>query len=243
MITQQLYDAGYRETTRHLANGITTTKAWFADNQLASITDQRDSDSMVVNQFTYTYDSNKRKTRVIDHVLPDYSESFAYDAEDRLTSYQRDAGASSVASLNQNWQLSTVGDWQSTTINGLTETRDHNDVHELTQRNIPAGLNGQPNPSTVNLAHDLKGNLIFDGPRDMVWDFDNRLAQATASSSATGQPIAGGTYRYDALGRRVQKTIINGSDAGVRTFICAGAQVITEVDNGLYAGAYVYACR
>lgn len=52
---------------------------------------------------------------------------FGYDPQDRLTSWNR--GANTQA---QSWALSPVGDWQSTTRDGATETRTHNAVHEVT---------------------------------------------------------------------------------------------------------------
>jgi hypothetical protein len=49
-----------------------------------------------------------------------------YDDEDRLTGYARANG-----SLNQSWNLTTVGDWTSITINGTAQTRTHGPTHEL----------------------------------------------------------------------------------------------------------------
>jgi hypothetical protein len=41
-----------------------------------------------------------------------------YDDEDRLTGYARANG-----SLNQSWNLTTVGDWTSVTTNGTSQSR------------------------------------------------------------------------------------------------------------------------
>ena len=78
----------------------------------------------------------------------------------------------------QSWSLSAAGDWNTFTENGTATTRTHNAAHELTA----AG--------TTSLAYDAKGNLA-----SYSWDFDNRMISN------------GWTYTYDALGRRVSKSI------------------------------------
>ncbi len=105
-----------------------------------------------------------------------------YDNEDRLTNWSRTSGDT------QTWNLSLVGDWSSTAVNGTTQTRTHTMTHELT------AINGTP------LAYDVKGNLTTrNDSRTFAWDFDNRLKTTTLSGVAA-------TYTYDALGRRVTKT-------------------------------------
>ena len=50
------YDNGKRETFRTLGNGLTTTRAYRADNMLASIA------TPGIETLTYTYDANKNPT-------------------------------------------------------------------------------------------------------------------------------------------------------------------------------------
>ena len=113
--------------------------------------------------------------------------------EDRLVNWERDDGQ-----LDQAWNLSAVGDWDSYTENAAVQTRTHNAVHELT------GIDSQ------SLTYDVKGNLTSDHlGRRFAWDADNMLGSVTVSSTATvGQEGTHG-YAYDALGRRVSKTVDN----------------------------------
>ena len=120
-----------------------------------------------------------------------------YDPEDRLTNWNRDD-----SNLVQSWPqgkatgLSPAGDWQTfvQSVNGgtpTTQTRTHNWVHELTQ----SGSN--------SLAYaDQKGNLTTDANGQVyAWDFNNRMQTATVSGGAAS------TYAYNALGRRVSKSV------------------------------------
>lgn len=128
-----------------------------------------------------------------------YSQDFAYDNQDRLTSWDRN-GSAGVLPADRDWTLSLVGDWDSSTIDGVSETRTHNSVHELESRTITGS-------GTTTLSYDAKGNLTSDGTHTYVWDFDNRM------SSAANLPDSGSaSYRYDALGRRVQKTVTTASN-------------------------------
>ena len=76
--------------------------------------------------------------------------------------------------LDQSWSLSEVGDWDSVTTEGTTQTRTHGNSHELL-----TGGGG-------SVSTDVKGNitLIPSNLRSTAsslllnWDMDNRLASA-----------------------------------------------------------------
>jgi hypothetical protein len=69
------------------------------------------------------------------------------------------------ADPRRTWALSLVGDWTSTTIDGVAQPRTHTSVHEATRLG-----------ASTNLSYDIKGNLTVDerGQR-FVWDIENRL--------------------------------------------------------------------
>ena len=168
----------------------------------------------LVNSFTYSYDANKNKLKeTIGGPLNPYGfgttvgQEAAYDAEDRLTDWHRD---DTLRDLN--YALSLVGDWNTFTVEGVTETRTHGNAHELTN------LAGGANPGA--LTHDAKGNILTSpahGSQTYVWDFDNQLMSATS----------GGThdYYYDALGRRVMKHV---SGEKKLIFVHDGQRIIAE---------------
>jgi YD repeat-containing protein len=158
-----VYDAGGRETTRNLGNGLTTTRNDFADNQIQSIA------TPSVETLTYTYDPNKNPTsETRSGVMAPYSWSTGptgFDDEDRLTNWSRTNGDS------QTWNLSPVHDWTSTTINGQLQTRSHGPAHE-----ILTVSNTQASSGDTLVRYDAKGNVIVDeSGRQLGWSNSNCL--------------------------------------------------------------------
>jgi len=82
--------------------------------------------------------------------------------------------------------------------------------------------------------HDNNGNLTDDATNTYVYDYKNRLVEVKLKS--TGVSIA--TYKYDALGRRVEKAL----NAGATTrYVLCGQQVIEEYDaTDTWQAAYIY---
>ena len=99
------------------------TRTYNDDNTLASIS----YSGAPVGDLSYTWDANKNKTsESISGIMSGYGFSASYDAEDRLTSWDR-----ADASLDQSWELSPVGDWNSITENTSVQNRTHGPVHEI----------------------------------------------------------------------------------------------------------------
>ena len=212
------YDAGGRETQRNLGNGLTTTRGYFADNQIQSIA------TPTVETLTYTYDANKNPTsETRSGVMAPYSWTTGptgYDDEDRLKNWSRTNGDS------QTWNLSPVHDWQTTSINGAVQTRTHGPAHEILTM---AGAGVTPTPAT--LQHDTKGNMTTDDRGcNMAWDFDNML-ESFSANGVTG--LSNSTYEYDAIGRRVAKAVAQTTGGTATTlFVQAGQQVTCEYSPG-----------
>ena len=225
------YDAGGRETTRAFGNGLVTTTSYVPDeNLLASLA------TPGVGTYSYGYDQNKNRTaEAIGGAMSGYGYDTGpsgYDAEDRLVNWDRADGG-----LDQSWDLSAAGDWDGFTENATTETRAHNAVHELT------GIDG------AGLTYDPKGNLTADHlGRSFVWDADNMLTSCTVAAGASvGMPGTHG-YAYDAIGRRVSKTV-DGGDGTFATTVFAqltlpipplgtvGGQVLAEYAAGAAAAS------
>ncbi len=209
---------------RTLGDATTTVTTWSyagrQDNLVTGITIS--SSAQTMPSFGYTYDANQNKlTEAITGVMPNCGfgdvagGATTYDPEDRLTNWNRDD-----SNLVQSWPqgkatgLSPAGDWQTfvQSVNGgtpTTQTRTHNWVHELTQ----SGSN--------SLAYaDQKGNLTTDANGQVyAWDFNNRMQTATVSGGAAS------TYAYDALGRRVSKSV---GSATATVYVSDGNQEIAE---------------
>jgi RHS repeat-associated protein len=81
--------------------------------------------------------------------------------------------------------------------------------------------------------YDLDGNLTFDGVWNYVWDAENRLIRQTTAAGAVtaGLRNIALEYRYDYLGRRVQKLVIDATANRLiygRRFLYDGWNLIAE---------------
>jgi len=178
-VASLLYDPGMRERSRTYDNGVATTTTYRADNLKATI------QAPGVVDFTYAHDANKRKTSETDAILTDYSQDFAYDPLDRLTDWTR-SGTLGAGEMNRTWDLSLVGDWDQTTVDGVPQNRDHNAVHEITAIDaVPA-------------RHDRKGNMTSNPLKlqEYTWDFDNRLTSLSPAAAGGTDLVA--HFAFDA---------------------------------------------
>ena len=198
-----LTDFNYR--TDNLVNTITTT-----------------SSGQQLDRFVYDYDENKNVTQ---ETRGDAMAAFSwtaqgatnvgYDNENRLTGWRRDNN-----SLDQDWTLSLVGDWDQFTENTVAQNRLYNEAHEI------ATIDG------IALSHDAKGNrtggvgsipVAPTANARLTWDFDNRLRFVDTD----GDGIDDVEYAYDALGRRVRQ-IVEAAPASDIVYVCLGKRVACE---------------
>lgn len=196
------YDPAMRETSRVLGNGLTRTTVYGRADQLRTAmtveTGPGLADRPGLSWSTFAYDANKNlNTATTGGVMNPFSFTTQQDAEDRLTQWDRNNFES------QEFTLSSVGDWdgyqgarlENGQLQQFQEGRAHNAVHEIESidRNGPL----------IPIAHDAKGNLTLDEDgKTYTWDFDNRLQEVRNSN---GDLL--GSYTYDAIGRRVTKTV------------------------------------
>ena len=243
--------AGRNITKRYLTGGINSTT--FAYNNTTAL---------VGNTTTYDRTSNKFYERALhaeerDNLYQpvDNSGNIAsptpgYDSINRLLQYQRgilnstggyqgNGGGSITAAItlpntdqSRNYTLDGLGNWRATGFTPVggsqtTDQRNHNYVNEITQRTVGTG-------SQVVFQYDGKsgasnGNLTNDGTLIYAYDALNRLIQVNRVSD--GSVIA--TYLYDAMGRRVRKTVSNGGltgnvPDGTTDYVYMGNQVVEE---------------
>ncbi|MBS3764268.1 MAG: hypothetical protein KGZ25_13305, partial [Planctomycetes bacterium] len=170
--------------------------------------------------FGYGYDAVGNKLYQQDLRDPQQSELYGYDAVDRLTSWERGELSGDKSDIlhpgdTQSWDLDPVGNWDATTIDGTTETRQHNDVNELIHRK---------NHIDADLRYDANGNLIEDHRFEYSYDAFNRLVSATRKSEDRV-----GYYTYDAGNRRVTRLARPQSGPPVATsYAYDGWQVVEE---------------
>ena len=133
--------------------------------------------------------------------------NYGYDAVDRLTT----ASYTSPLQPNENYAYDAVG---------------NRTASQLSASYTYQRFNRLANTSTANCSYDLNGNLISrtdsTGTTQYAWDFENRLRQVTLPNGLTV------TYKYDALGRRIQRI----PSTGVSTsFVYDGPDVVKDINS------------
>ena len=177
-LSRREYDVAGRLVAHHLGNGLTETRKYVpgahlvANIQVPGVTDfsyQYDSNGRKTREIdgidaawtqAFAYDASGRLTQWSrpDRVLPnqrmiDWFEQRSGRRSDFMVEMLTRIGQNIAAwqdglPVEQHWNLSPVGDWTSTEINGRTQSRGHTPVHELVR------IGHRP------LHYDAKGNLI-----------------------------------------------------------------------------------
>jgi len=90
----------------------------------------------------------------------------------------------------------------------------------------------------LTIEYDTAGNLTNDGQFEYTFDAENRLTKA--DRIVAGTLVAAGSYKYDALGRRSEKTAHSMGGTTTR-YSYDGAQVLSEYNgNNIMQRRYVY---
>ncbi|MEQ1680886.1 MAG: RHS repeat-associated core domain-containing protein [Nitrospira sp.] len=186
---------------------------------------------------TYHYDANSQLSQVEQGTL---SAILTHDALGRRTQLQRSNGVTTTYNYDPASRLLGITHAKgTTTLEQLTQGFDpadnKNHVTQLIQTATalpPAvtaaynAVNAQMQFNSGTLGYDPNGNLTTDGTTTYVWDARDRLIGITGDGppSGTGTVPVSATFSYDALNRRIAKTI-NGATS---TFLYDGADVVTE---------------
>ena len=142
-----------------------------------------------------------------------FNESYSYDNLNQLSNFTR-------GSHTQSWDFDALGNWNSVTTDGTTQTRSHNKQNEITS------VSGATTPT-----FDANGNMTKDETgKQFVYDAWNRIKIVKDAGGTTLK-----TYGYNALNRRVSETV--GSNT-TDLYYSAGWQVLEERVNG--SGKYRY---
>ena len=157
------------------------TRGYDQDYRLTSITDPN------VLSWTLGYNADDDITGITDNLNSANSQSLDYDTLNRLT------GASSSGLYGTlSYGYDADGNRNTETLNGTATTftvaASSNQLASLS-----SGLN-------ITYSYDADGNLTGDGTNTYSYDDTGRLASVTTPSGVV-------TYRYNALGQRVEKTV------------------------------------
>jgi RHS repeat-associated protein len=205
------YDNGNRVDTRTYQNGVVADYTYDANNRITELTHiVGQAPPLAAFRHEYDREGNKKNEEKLHQTGA--SEAYAYDSIYRLVDYKVGplvAGTVPVPVTQTAYSLDAVGNWDSKTTDAVTQTRTHNAANEITQIDTQA------------INHDANGNLIQDANYDYSFDENNRLIQVVSPQS-----IVVSQYSYDALGRRISKTV----GPAVTVFYYDNARIIEERD-------------
>ncbi len=175
------YDTGNRLLEKHFPpNNTTATYQYDANNRLTELTHNPGAQL----HYAYTYDQEDNRTSAEALHRMASSETFGYDALDRLTAFNK-TGRSIKHSYDG------VGNRLSTDINNVSTAYK------------PDEVNAYETIGIFEPVYDANGNLTLGQNHRYGYDTENRLIEVDGGTTAT--------YRYDPLGRRMSKTTATGT--------------------------------
>jgi RHS repeat-associated protein len=199
------YDALSRRTQITRPNGVTTNYSYDNLSRLLSVLHQVGAST--IDGATYTVDPVGNRTAKTD-MHADVTSNYTYDPLYELTQVTQ------ATNTTESYSYDPVGDRLSSL--GVSQY-GYNSSNELTST-----------PSTT-YTYDNNGNTLTKvtsvGTTTYGWDYENRLTSVTL-------PGTGGTlaFKYDSLGRRVQKAFTQGSNTTTTNYLYDGWNAVEDVD-------------
>lgn len=154
------------------------------------------------------------------------STTYSYDAASRTTNILHQTGTTPIENLNYSYDVA-----------GNRVSFGRNGAQASLPTSVQAAYDSanqqiQFNSSTANLSYDTNGNLISQadasGTTTYAWDARNRMIGING-------PVITSSFIYDALGRRISKTI-----NGVRIdYQYDGNDIVAEVGGGAVGTTYL----
>lgn len=173
-------------------NGLKTAFSYEDDNRLHTIETRQNG--RAVESANYSYDTQGNVT-AIARLDPARSQGFSYDSLDRLTSEVR--GGISASATSTGYAYDAVGN---------RKRRDRG----AQSRNYQYAPNANRLDAIGNkpISYDALGNMVEDksGKRVFGYDVTNRLTSYTQNGELKT------SYRYNAQGQRVSKTLYGGGE-------------------------------
>ena len=210
-----VYDAQGRRIELRRPNDVTTTAVFDAASQLVNLSHQRQGDADPFTDLTYAYDDvgnvvTLDQTREMLNLQPQLN--FSYDDEEQLVQ----ATGPFVGDPDETFQYDATGN--RLLRDGEAFTAIHDQANRLLEN------------QDACFSYDLNGNLIEKQQKiggactgaitEYTYNPENQLIQIAVD----GNPIA--DYRYDALGRRIQKE----TTVGTQKYIYDGPDIVLEYD-------------
>jgi RHS repeat-associated protein len=181
-------------------NGIVETRAFDLDYRATSIAD---ASAKTMQNLSYSYDAANNVTSVADGVTPGNSQSFGYDALNRLVTAAGGYGSLAYAyDPVGNRLTSTANDgYQSATVN-FSYAAGSNRLAALVQGGTTVRQFGYS--ASGNVASDLTLQAGAWVGYDLHYNQGDRLA-AVVTEPAFGKAAQSTSYAYDTFGQRLLK--------------------------------------
>jgi len=244
---QYEYDAADNRTKMTAPDGAISTYAYDTNNRLGSISND-------LGTFTFSYDAANRKTKQLN---PNGSSvNYTYDKASRITKIEhKTAGGGIIGSFAYTYD--SVGNRLTKVEPQGTSTYTYDATYQLRQSANPAlGTEAYVYDKTGNrtretiaavitnytsakgnriktrgtdtFTHDANGNIVSKtgsgGTTTYGYDADNRLIRAVMPNGTIAE------YKYDPLGRRVEKAVTMGGVTTVYRYLYDGANILNEYD-------------
>jgi RHS repeat-associated protein len=193
------YDAANRLISRSAPNGVTSSYAYDGLDRLTSLMHTAGATTLSGNLYTYN-DANN----ISSWTTATDQRTYNYDAVDRLT------GVSNFESSTENYSYDAVGN---RTASHLSATYSYQPFNKLTST------------ASATYSYDNNGNAISKtdslGTWTLTYDEENRLTQAIVPNGPTVN------YKYDGLGRRIQRTTNGGAN---ERYVYDGADALIDLN-------------
>jgi YD repeat-containing protein len=190
-------------------NGQTYSRGFDGDGRVASYT-------LATQTVAVGYDSGNRIAFLSDIANPQNSNTYGYDALDRLTQF---VGPSTA----QGFTYDGVGNRLSKTVGTVTQSY----VYANASNRLSSLMAGGDRSYT----HDAAGNLTSDGLNTYAYDARGRLMQAVTSAATTH-------YTINSLGQRIRKSGSQGDT--VYHYDDRGHLIAESTAAGVILKEYVY---
>jgi RHS repeat-associated protein len=188
-----------------LPNGTQTTYSYDPASQVTQILHQLTATSTQINQAAYAYNPVGNRTSLTDRRG---TQAFGYDNLDQLTS-----ATHPLLATPQSFAYDPVGN--RTSSGSLTNAG--NQLTEDSQLIFEYDANGNQTKKTSKATNNF---TVYS------YDAENRLVKVEEFAAGNPTPLATSTYRYDSLGRRIEK-MANGQ---TKRYIYDGEDILLEYD-------------
>jgi RHS repeat-associated protein len=204
------HDKLARRTKLQLSNDTESSYQYDKADRMTGLTHKRTSTGKTLASFVYGYDMADQRESLTTLAG---QHDFSYDKKYQLT------GATHPSAAAASYSYDAAGNRISTVDGGTTAYT----VNNMNQYTVVGG---------VGFSYDQNGNLISDGANTYDYDFDNNLVKVQTAQDTI-------TFEYDALGRRVSKSV----DGNVTAYLYDGDHVLAETIPSGNTYQYLYGAR